>query len=257
MPLATHTDFIVATGVPGLWVRLHNNSTGTDYFSTAATDSNGAFTYSAPPGDYSLYVGFAATVPGTQTLRTSHYAVPVTAGDDIAAGSLTTSLVSPYASTAPAGSVGGLYFAPVPIGGGSDDTTVINAFILAVYNAGGGTIVFRGSYRFNGALVIPNSGGVPPTQSFIHLMGLGATWNGTWATPPTGATTFDMRFNGDAGVHVAKIDTRGSGLLEISGIVFTTTGDDFPFIQTTNTTIKGHHNAFLGNRNKTGIARVQ
>src|SRR6266850_5528471 len=100
--MITHTDYLVAAGVPGLWVRLLNNSTATNYYSTAATDANGAFTHSAPPGDYQMFTGSAATVPGTPTLRNAHYSVPVTAGDDVAAQSYTASN-SPYA---PKGAVG-------------------------------------------------------------------------------------------------------------------------------------------------------
>src|SRR5579859_3436713 len=105
----THTDYILQTNptlgpvtpVVGVWVRLHNNSTGTDYFSTAITDGQGSFTHSAPPGDYLLYTGTAADAPDTQFLRNSHYAVPVTAGDDIVARSNTDLVNGPYAPTLP------------------------------------------------------------------------------------------------------------------------------------------------------------
>ncbi len=111
MPTITHTDYLfqaTASGVglvPGVWVRLLNNSTVTNYYSTAVTDATSAFTHSAPPGDYSLYTGNAATVPGTPTLRNAHYSVPVTAGDDAALGSVTALPSSPYAPLAglPAG----------------------------------------------------------------------------------------------------------------------------------------------------------
>ena len=67
MPTITHTDYLAQVSgsglvaLPGLWVRLRNNSTGTDYFSTAVSDAQGAFTHSAVPGDYSAYTGTAAT----------------------------------------------------------------------------------------------------------------------------------------------------------------------------------------------------
>src|SRR6267142_2499504 len=115
MTTISHTDnvFQKATAsvnlnvVPGVWVRLLNNSTATNYYSTAVTDVNGAFTHSAVPGDYSLYYGLAATVVGTPTLVNAHYAVPLTAGDDAALGSVTAVLNSPYAPAAnlPAGSI--------------------------------------------------------------------------------------------------------------------------------------------------------
>src|SRR2546430_978263 len=107
MPTISHTDYLfqaTASGVglvPGVWVRLLNNSTATNYFSTAVTDATSAFTHSAPPGDYSLYTGNAATVPGTPTLRNAHYSVPVTAGDDAALGSVTALSSSPFAPNLP------------------------------------------------------------------------------------------------------------------------------------------------------------
>src|SRR5438094_4791821 len=105
MPTITHTDYLLQKAaatvtlnvVPGVWVRLLNNSTSTNYFSTAVTDAQGAFTHSAVPGDYSLFYGNAATVPGTPTLVNAHYSVPVTAGDDAALGSVTALSSSPYA----------------------------------------------------------------------------------------------------------------------------------------------------------------
>lgn len=115
MTTISHTDNLLQkatasvnlTVVPGVWVRLLNNSTATNYYSTAVTDVNGAFTHSAVPGDYSLYYGLAATVVGTPTLVNAHYAVPLTAGDDAALGSLTAVLTSPYTpnTSLPAGGI--------------------------------------------------------------------------------------------------------------------------------------------------------
>src|SRR6267142_2609456 len=140
MTTISHTDnvFQKATAsvnlnvVPGVWVRLLNNSTATNYYSTAVTDVNGAFTHSAVPGDYSLYYGLAATVIGTPTLVNAHYAVPLTAGDDAALGSVTAVLTSPYAPSAlayPGGEVLGtkLVFAPPPSGG--DDAAMLTALV--------------------------------------------------------------------------------------------------------------------------------
>lgn len=111
MPTITHTDYLLqkATGastlviVPGVWVRLLNNSTATNYYSTAVTDAQGAFTHSAIPGDYSLYYGPTQTVGGTPTLVNAHYPVPVTAGDDAVFGSITALLSGPYSASALAG----------------------------------------------------------------------------------------------------------------------------------------------------------
>src|SRR5947199_174205 len=73
MPTITHTDYLfqaTASGVglvPGVWVRLLNNSTAANYYSTAVTDATSAFTHSAPPGDYSLYTGKVALINGAGT----------------------------------------------------------------------------------------------------------------------------------------------------------------------------------------------
>ncbi|MFI4977545.1 MAG: hypothetical protein ACHQC8_02540 [Solirubrobacterales bacterium] len=164
---------------------------------------------------------------------------------------------APYTGVAPPGSINGKYFAPPPLGSGLDDTATQNAFILAVSNAGGGDIEYgSGTYLWLGAMAVPNDGQASlPRQKSLRLHGRMATGYGYWTGPgvPPGATIFDMRFNGDGGTHVAKIDTRGAGLLEIDHVAFTTgANDNFPFIQTTNTTIHGHHNAFLGNRTNSG-----
>lgn len=77
-------------------MRLVNNSTGTAYVSTGASDGNGMFVHSAPPGRYTTYTGPTATGAWTATGNTD-YLVAATAGDDFVAKSITVSASSPYA----------------------------------------------------------------------------------------------------------------------------------------------------------------
>jgi lysophospholipase L1-like esterase len=65
--------------VPGVWVKLVNNATGTPYVSVAASDANGAWTYIAPAGDYTVYTGPTATGPWASA-GDGHYQVPPSDG---------------------------------------------------------------------------------------------------------------------------------------------------------------------------------
>jgi hypothetical protein len=81
-------DYLLANvGRPGVWVKLHNNSTAVDYASSAQSDGNGMFIHSAPPGRYTLYAAPDVSLPA---FGSSHwvatgdtdYPVALTAGDD-------------------------------------------------------------------------------------------------------------------------------------------------------------------------------
>lgn len=152
------------------------------------------------------------------------------------------------------------------VDGTTDDTAAVNAAIAAAQSAGGGTIFFpEGTTRINGAIVIARTlghaaPGTLPYQTPLRFTGVGASWNGYWTAislPPTGSV-LDMRFSGDGGTHLAKIDTRGAGILEIDHLVIKSGGsDNFPMIRTTNTTVFIHHNAFTGNPANSGTSCAQ
>lgn len=147
--------------------------------------------------------------------------------------------------------------------GTTDDTAAVNAAITAAANAGGGTIYFpkpTSKYLILGALTIPYTGPATlPVQPPIRLTGDGSAWNGYWATSPVnGSTVLDLQYTGGDGLYKAKIDTRGAGKLEIDHLTIEdTSSDNFLFIQTTNTTVHIHDNAFVGNPANTGTGVTQ
>jgi hypothetical protein len=127
----------------------------------------------------------------------------------------------------------------------TDDTTCVQLAIKAAYGAGGGTVYFSPghTYLILGQLLVPNNSRSFPGQLPITLKGEGGAWDGTWSSSTKGAATLDMRYSGP----VAKLDTRGRGVLQIEGLAFTDGGSDStPFIQATNTTLIAIHNSFQG-----------
>jgi hypothetical protein len=149
--------------------------------------------------------------------------------------------------------------------GVTDDTAAFNAAISAWYAAGGGTIFVpsknsigtKAVYLIGGAIVFPNTGVFTPTQPPLRITSDGGpAFNGFWndVNPATiGGPVLDMRYDGTDGLHLAKVDTRGAGFLEIDHISFADLGtDNLPFIATTSTTVFGHHCAFFGNPGHTG-----
>lgn len=135
------------------------------------------------------------------------------------------------------------------LNGVTDDTAALNAAILAAFNAGGGTVLVPGQALILGQVTLPNDG-VPHgvlgvyNQHPIRITGLGSgSYNGQWASVPSGFSTLDMRYN----APVAKILTIGSGTLEIDHLNIIDGGSDSaPFIKTINTTLKIHDCAFQG-----------
>lgn len=137
------------------------------------------------------------------------------------------------------------------VGDGVTDCTVaVQAAIDAVMGAtgaGAGGIVEFGCGRFliSGSLVIRNDGASSnPRQPYLRLTGQGAGANGRWLSPLSGAATvLDLRYN----ASVAKIDTRGQGLLEIDHLMLYDGGSDAAaFVFTTNTTLRIHDSTFMG-----------
>lgn len=124
--------------------------------------------------------------------------------------------------------------------GTTDDYAAVQAAINAV-GAAGGTVFFpEGTYLISGRLTFPDDGAAIPRQRPIRLTGKGSHFSGR-GTAIYGGSILDLRFAGS----VAKIDTRGLGLLEIDRLTLhcgTTTAT--PIIQTTNTTLHIHDCAF-------------
>lgn len=141
--------------------------------------------------------------------------------------------------------------------GVTDDTAAIQAGIDALMGltgtGTGGTLYFpRGTYLVSGQLVIRNNGlANNAIQASLRLTGDGANVNGRWVTIPPSPTTLDLRVN----ATVAKIDTRGAGLLEIDHLTLADGGSDgSAFVHTTSTTLHIHDCTFIGTA--TGTAAV-
>ncbi|HEV3156203.1 MAG TPA: hypothetical protein VGZ00_02535 [Candidatus Baltobacteraceae bacterium] len=140
---------------------------------------------------------------------------------------------------------------------GNDDDA-INGAIADAVREHRGLIHLEGYCRMNGALAPPYVPGSLPVQQPVTLMGEGAAWNGYWKEAENASTVLDLRYDGKDGAHPAKIDTRGAGHLEITGLTLKSGGtDDLPFIQTTNTTVYIHDNAVIGNAAHKGLECAQ
>lgn len=138
----------------------------------------------------------------------------------------------------------------------TDDTAAFQAAITAaatpVGASCGGTIFVpkpHVKYLLLSGLTVPYTTGSFPVQCPVRITGDLAAQNGYWATSPVyGGSILDMQYTGSDGLYKAKIDTRGAGVLEIDHLMIEdTASDNFPFIQTTNTTLYDHDNAFVGN----------
>lgn len=144
--------------------------------------------------------------------------------------------------------------------GTTDDTAAINAAISAAASAGGGVVWLSAkTYRCNGALTVPFNSTTPFTQKPVRITGNGGSGaSGVWTRPTANGPVLDLRYDGTDTLHPAKIDTRGSGRLEVDHVTLLSGGtDNFPFIHTTNTTIFIHDNAFLGNNANSGTTCQQ
>jgi hypothetical protein len=141
----------------------------------------------------------------------------------------------------------------------ADDTIPLNNAIAALMNANGGTLVLPGMCKMSGAMVLPFTGTAPPFQKPLRITSLGGTWNGGLNGLDTGGGGgLDLQYNSSDGTHVAKIDTRGNGFLEVDHLTIKSGGNDaMPFFHTTNTTMKVHHNHFIGKTTCTGTNCAQ
>jgi hypothetical protein len=134
---------------------------------------------------------------------------------------------------------------------GVDYTTQLNALLILVNNAGGGTIQFNGGkYRFNGQIKISSSlGGETPylRQSPITIIGAGCQKYSYLSTYPadSSGTTLDLRYNGPAG----KILTMGLGHLKMTGLTLFSGAITYtPFLYDNYTTLSIEDVAFIGSQ---------
>jgi hypothetical protein len=130
----------------------------------------------------------------------------------------------------------------------TDDTTALNNAIAAAQAYGSGTVLVSKTCRINGVISPPYTGTTSAVMvAPVHIQGASWTESGSFGTNPPNGAMLDLRFNGDGGTHVAKIDTRGLGVLEIDHIILSSPADSFPMLQTTNTTLLLHDMKMIGN----------
>jgi hypothetical protein len=132
---------------------------------------------------------------------------------------------------------------------GTDDAKIQTAIATWAASTTGGTIVLPArTLTMPSQWLIPNDGTESPNQKLLRFVGQGASHNGG-GQAPLGGTIVDLTYNG---AGVAKIDTRGHGLIEFIGITFRDlSGGNLPFFQTTNTTPHFYSCEFWGS--KTGV----
>jgi hypothetical protein len=151
--------------------------------------------------------------------------------------------------------------------GVTDNTAAINAALLMLFNAGGGTLIFPiGTFLVLGQINIPNDGGSAfnnaPMQPSIRITGSAAAggvvpWRGTGAGnslvtfqsgPADGGSVLLLNYNSPT----AKICTFGTGMLEIDRLTLADNStDSATFFFTSNTVCHIHDVTFLGNTTAT------
>jgi len=140
--------------------------------------------------------------------------------------------------------------------GATDSGAAVRAAIAAAYAAGGGTIEFpAGIIRIDSLPMIPNNGAAQPVQPPMAFVGQGSHrdggLNGSLSTM-TGGTILDIRDSSG----IAKIDTRGRGVLVIRDLTLTNMGaaDTIPFVKHTNTVLHVENIAIWGHASKSDTA---
>ena len=152
-----------------------------------------------------------------------------------------------------------------PIGGhwaiGTDDTAAVNtaiATLMTLPGVGGTVVLPAGRSLMLGPVVIPYTGTNPPLQPPVTITGAGGiapvTKGGGYTTAYNAGVVgsiLDNRYSGasyNGSSYVAKIDTRGMGVISIHDISMVDWGtDNFLVFQTTNTLPRINTTAFIGN----------
>jgi hypothetical protein len=129
----------------------------------------------------------------------------------------------------------------------TDDTSAFNSLLGTVNTAGGGTIYLDGMCLIAGAVVFPTSSGSGSINQMapIRITGASPAIAQTWGTGALTAAPsgLDLQYNATYG----KLETLGSGYLEIDHVTLKDGGSDCAaFVYTTNTMISIHHNIFWG-----------
>lgn len=131
------------------------------------------------------------------------------------------------------------------------DTTMAAALTWA--QSVGGTIVLPvGTVRLNNKITLTNDGDVfSPRQRNVRLTGMGHAWNGMFLDPLLDqGSVLDLRYAG-TDADDAKIETRGTGVLELDHLTVTDKGTSSNvWIYTTQTTLMIHDCVFFGNSTK-------
>jgi hypothetical protein len=127
---------------------------------------------------------------------------------------------------------------------GTDNTTAINNLDQTVFNAGGGVVLWKGSFLITGQVSLPNNGASPATQPGLRWQGLMHSANGLWSTLPASPSTIIDTYQGGG----AKIQTTGLGVWEVDHLLIKDTGTDCTnqFFYTTGTQLNFHDNAISG-----------
>jgi len=140
--------------------------------------------------------------------------------------------------------------------GATDSGAAVRATIAAAYAAGGGTIEFpKGIIRIDSLPTLPNDGAAIPNQPPLAFVGQGCHRDGSLTATLTslpGGTILDIRDS----TGIAKIDTRGKGVLVLRDLTLTNMGtaDTIPFVKHTNTTLHVDNIAIWGHSTKLGTA---
>lgn len=151
--------------------------------------------------------------------------------------------------------------------GSTDDSVAINAAIAALMSGAGlgGQIIIPGGKTcvMLSALALPYTGTAPPIQKPLRITGSMQTFDGSLrANAVSGGSTLDMRYAGGDGTHIAKIDTRGLGLLEVDhlNLIDGTAHGSYSntlYVFVSNTTLNFHDLHFSGDTSCTGTNCAQ
>lgn len=131
---------------------------------------------------------------------------------------------------------------------GSDHSLALQALVNSM-TLGGEVRFALGTTRLDTAISVPYTAPSPstavPNGFAFKFSGYGAYSSGrTGSWNPQGGTILDLRSSAATG----KIDCRGAGTLELTGITFSSANASAsgPFVYTTNTTVWAHHCSFIG-----------
>lgn len=132
--------------------------------------------------------------------------------------------------------------------GASDQSDAINAAMTLLAAGDGGELeIPAGEISWSDQVIIPNDGQSTPSQPPIRIRGAGSGADPLGGVA-LGGTIINLPYDG---AGVAKIDSRGKGILELCDLTLQdSTTSDVPFVQVTNTMLVAH-DLHLNGRNRT------